>query len=140
MKKALTALCFASMGTLLLGLEKPAAPAPVGPAITKVDIRPSKIEFSRWNTPVELTSLEDAKKHFEGDALDQLKAKVDFGNQIVLVFAWRGSGQDKLDYVVMESFPEQIAFSYRPGRTRDLRPHVHVFALRSNVKWRAGGK
>ncbi len=138
--KALTALCFASMGTLLFGLEKPAAPAPVGPAITKVDIRPSKIEFSRWNTPVELTSLEDAKKHFEGDALDQLKAKVDFGNQIVLVFAWRGSGQDKLDYVVMESFPEQIAFSYRPGRTRDLRPHVHVFALRSNVKWRAGGK
>ena len=128
------------MGTLLFGLEKPAAPAPVGPAITKVDIRPSKIEFSRWNTPVELTSLEDAKKHFEGDALDQLKAKVDFGNQIVLVFAWRGSGQDKLDYVVMESFPEQIAFSYRPGRTRDLRPHVHVFALRSNVKWRAGGK
>ena len=140
MKKALTALGFASMGTLLFGLEKPAAPAPVGPAITKVDIRPSKIEFSRWNTPVELTSLEDAKKHFEGDALDQLKAKVDFGNQIVLVFAWRGSGQDKLDYVVMESFPEQIAFSYRPGRTRDLRPHVHVFALRSNVKWRAGGK
>ena len=140
MKKALTALCFASMGTLLFGLEKPAAPAPVGPAITKVDIRPSKIEFSRWNTPVELTSLEDAKKHFEGDALDQLKAKVDFGNQIVLVFSWRGSGQDKLDYVVMESFPEQIAFSYRPGRTRDLRPHVHVFALRSNVKWRAGGK
>ena len=140
MKKALTALCFASMGALLFGLEKPAAPAPVGPAITKVDIRPSKIEFSRWNTPVELTSLEDAKKHFEGDALDQLKAKVDFGNQIVLVFAWRGSGQDKLDYVVMESFPEQIAFSYRPGRTRDLRPHVHVFALRSNVKWRAGGK
>ncbi len=128
------------MGTLLFGLEKPAAPAPVGPAITKVDIRPSKIEFSRWNTPVELTSLEDAKKHFEGDLLDQLKAKVDFGNQIVLVFAWRGSGQDKLDYVVMESFPEQIAFSYRPGRTRDLRPHVHVFALRSNVKWRAGGK
>jgi hypothetical protein len=140
MKKALTALCFASMGTLLFGLEKPAAPAPVGPAITKVDIRPSKIEFSRWNTPVELTSLEDAKKHFEGDPLDQLKAKVDFGNQIVLVFAWRGSGQDKLDYVVMKSFPEQIAFSYRPGRTKDLRPHVQVFALRSNVKWRAGGK
>ena len=47
---------------------------------------------------------------------------------------------EKADYVVMESFPEQIAFSCRPGRTRDLRPHVHVFALRSNVKWRAGGK
>ena len=140
MKKALTALCFASMGALLFGLEKPAAPTPVGPAITKVDIRPSKIEFSRWNTPVELRSLEDAKKHFEGDALDQLKAKVDFGNHTLLVFAWRGSGQDKLDYVVMESFPEQIAFSRRPGRTRDLRPHVHVFALRSNAKWRAGGK
>ena len=69
---ALFALCFASMGTFLFALEKPAAPAPVGPAITKVDVRPSKIEFGRWNTPVELTSLEDAKKHFEGDALEKL--------------------------------------------------------------------
>ncbi len=63
--------------------------------------------------------------------------QVDFEKQIVLVFAWRGSGQDKLDYVVAESFPEQITFTYRPGRTRDLRPHVYAYALRSNVAWKS---
>ena len=35
--------------------------------------------------------------------------------QIVLVFAWRGSGQDRLTYNVLESFPEQIAFKFTPG-------------------------
>jgi hypothetical protein len=36
---------------------------------------------------------------------------------------------------VKESFPEQIMFSYKPGRTRDLRPHLKVYVLQSNVKW-----
>jgi hypothetical protein len=26
-------------------------------------------------------------------------------------------------------------FSCKPGRTRDLRPHVKVYVLRSNAKW-----
>ena len=64
---------------------------------------------------------------------------VDFSQQCLLVFAWRGSGQDKLDYSVAESFPEQVAFAYQPGRTRDLRPHVKVFAVRANVNWSVRG-
>jgi hypothetical protein len=53
----------------------------------------------------------------------------------VLVFAWRGSGQDKLEVDVMESYPEQLRFVYTPGRTRDLRPHVAVFVVRSDVSY-----
>jgi hypothetical protein len=53
----------------------------------------------------------------------------------VLVFAWQGSGGDKLEYAILESFPEQIPFSLRPGLTDDIRSHTRVFALRSNVKW-----
>ena len=64
-----------------------------------------------------------------------IATKVDFKKQIVLVFAWRGSGGDKLEYQILESFPEQIPFSLRPGVTDDLRSHSRVFALRSNVKW-----
>lgn len=85
--------------------------------------------------PLEIRSAEDAAKYFSDKNLAALKASVDFEKQVVLVFAWRGSGQDKLTYDVAESFPEQISFAIKPGRTRDLRPHVHVFALRSNVKW-----
>ena len=112
----------------------------LAPAIKKLSIRLSEPAFGKWNEPREIRSAEDAAKHFDGDALTKLTESVDFEKQIVLVFAWRGSGRDKLDFVVMESFPEQIAFSRQPGLTRDLRPHVHVYALRSNVKWSVRGK
>jgi hypothetical protein len=36
---------------------------------------------------------------------------------------------------VKESFPEQIVFSYKRGRTKDLRSHLKVYVLRSDVKW-----
>jgi hypothetical protein len=65
----------------------------------------------------------------------KLARQVDFEQQFVLLFAWRGSGQDRFRYTVAESYPEQVFFTYRAGRTRDLRPHVYVYALRSNVKW-----
>ena len=63
-------------------------------------------------------------------------AQVDFEKQLVLLFAWRGSGQDQLEYTVAESYPEQVTFRYVPGRTRDLRPHVSIYALRKNVTWK----
>lgn len=88
--------------------------------------------------PLKLATADEAAKFFGEDALAALTEKVDFDEQIVLVFAWRGSGQDKLAYDVAESFPEQITFNIKPGRTRDLRPHVHVYALRNNVTWKAG--
>jgi hypothetical protein len=50
------------------------------------------------------------------------------------VFAWRGSGQDKMTYTIAESFPEQITFKILPGRTRDLRSHLKIYASRKNVK------
>ena len=104
-------------------------------AIVKLDARPKKPAFGAWNKPTVLRSADDAAKHFDEDALK----KMDFKKQIVLIFAWQGSGQDKLSYTVAESFPEQITFSRKPGLTRDLRQHVQVFALRSNVKWSVQG-
>ena len=92
-------------------------------------------KVAKRGQPLVVESAEEAAKHFGKEALAKLKENVDFEHQIVLVFAWRGSGQDQLTYDVAESFPEQVFFQIKPGRTRDLRPHVHVFALRSNVKW-----
>ena len=85
--------------------------------------------------PLVVRSAEEAGKHFTDEGLAALKKQVDFDKQLVLVFAWRGSGQDRLSYVVLESYPEQVRFKYKPGRTRDLRPHVYIYALRSNVRW-----
>jgi hypothetical protein len=105
--------------------------------IVALKVTPEKSVFknSAWDKPIVIKSQDEAAKHFGKDALDVIAKKVDFKKQVVLVFAWQGSGGDKLDYQVFETFPEQISFALRPGLTRDLRAHAHVFALRSNVKW-----
>jgi len=114
------------------------ADAAIGPiqAIKGVTPKPSIFRAATRNKPLSIRSEEDAAAHFPQTALATLKKQVDFTQQTVLVFAWRGSGQDRLTYAVAESFPEQVFFKFRPGRTRDLRPHMRIFALRSNVKWR----
>jgi hypothetical protein len=108
----------------------------VGP-IVELKVMPEKSVFknSAWNKPIAIKSQDEAAKHFGKDALQAIAKQVDFKKQIVLVFAWQGSGGDKLEYQILESFPEQIPFSLRPGLTDDIRSHSRVFALRSNVKW-----
>ena len=95
---------------------------------------------SNFNKPIVVKSKEEAAKHFGKEAVAKLVKAVDFKKQFVLLFAWRGSGGDQLNYTVAESFPEQISFSRKFGRTRDLRSHAKVFALRSNVKWSVQGR
>ena len=89
--------------------------------------------------PVVLRTQKEAAEYFGEEELVKLAEAVDFEKQVVLVFAWRGSRQDRLEYEVAESSPEQVTFSLKPGLTRDLRPHVKIFALRANVKWRMKG-
>jgi hypothetical protein len=114
------------------------AQAPIVPI--KVAPENSIFKNSNFNKPIVVKSKEEASKHFGKEAVATLVKAVDFKKQIVLVFAWRGSGGDQLNYTVAESFPEQITFSRQFGRTRDLRPHAKVFALRSNVKWSVKGR
>lgn len=134
---ALTLPCFVL--TSLAANEQAASVKPIVP-VTKVAPKAKVFEKSTRKKPLVLKSEKDAAKYFTKPALKKLQAKVDFEKQIVLVFAWKGSGQDKMTFDVAESDPEQVTFQYRPGRTRDLRPHVKVYALRSNVKWSVQGK
>jgi hypothetical protein len=122
---SLLALCFSA--GLCFGQEP----------LVEIKVTPAKSVFqnSAWNKPLVITSQAEAAKHFGEEALETIARKVDFKKQIVLVFAWQGSGGDRLGYQILESYPEQIPFSLRPGVTDDLRSHSHVFALRSNVRW-----
>ena len=131
---------------LLIGLSLPVTIASANPilefpAIQRVtNVRPKDNVFkdSSHNKPLVIRNEKDAAKYFAAGDVVLLSKQVDFKNQTVLVFAWRGSGQDKLTYEILESNPEQIVFNYTRGRTKDLREHVHIFALRSNVKARTG--
>jgi hypothetical protein len=110
--------------------------------IVAIKVTPEESVFkdSTWNKPIVVKSTEDAAKHFGKDALETLGKEVDFKKQFLLVFAWQGSGGDKLSYAVAESFPEQIFFSLKPGSTKDVHQHTHVYALRSNVIWSVKAK
>ena len=129
----MTVIAAAWMITGMLSAQEP---------IVSIKVKPQSSIFknSNFNKPIVVKSKEEAAKHFGKKAVASLVKAVDFKKQFVLVFAWRGSGGDQLNYTVAESFPEQITFSRQFGRTRDLRPHAKVFALRSNVKWSVKGK
>ncbi len=131
-------LCIALMFCLFTSMAAADQDSDLPPIKAVKDAKPqaSAFDAASRDKPLVIRSEDDAAKHFSEDDLAMLKNQVDFDKQFVLVFAWKGSGQDRLDYEVLESFPEQIVFKYKPGLTRDLRPHVHTYVLRSNVKWR----
>lgn len=108
------------------------------PAVIELDApRPNRAawEGATWKKPLVLKSEKDAAEYFDGDELAKWTKLVDFKKQVAVVFVWRGSGQDRIEAAVAESYPEQVFFTYKPGRTRDLRQHVRAYALRSNVTW-----
>jgi hypothetical protein len=123
----------------LVTLAATTASAPSTPLQELKDLTPKDTVFaaSGATKPITLKTATDAATYFAPAELAKLTKQVDFNSQIVLLFAWQGSGQDKLDYTIAESFPEQIKFTFTPGRTKDLRQHIQIYALRNNVTWSA---
>lgn len=119
----------------LVSLASRAADLPPIKDLSGVKPQPTVFNVAKATAPLVIASEKDAAEHFDKDELAKLAKEVDFTKQVVLVFAWRGSGGDKLDYAVAESSPEQVFFTLTRGRTRDLREHVRIYVLRSNVKW-----
>lgn len=108
-------------------------------AVQTLSVSPEQSVFddATRQKPIELASAEDAKKYFTGDALTALNKAVNWDKQVVLVFAWRGSGQDKLEARTEQDDQGKtsVVFAYTPGRTRDLRPHTYVYGVRKGVTW-----
>jgi hypothetical protein len=102
--------------------------------ITDIKANEQIWKVAKRGVPLTLHSKSEAARYFAESQLKLLLKKVDFQKQTLLVFAWPGSGQDKMTYTIAESFPEQITFKILPGRTRDLRSHLKIYALRKNVK------
>ena len=89
-----------------------------------------------WRKPVLMRSSDEAAAYFAEPDLARLRREVDFSKQVVLLFVWHGSGQDRMEPLAQTSSPGTVVFAYTPGLTRDLRAHHRVFVLRSDVTWR----
>jgi hypothetical protein len=116
----------------------PADEKKVTPAITDIaNDKADKIETEKGKAtePITVSTEKELEKAIPDEVTRKRIAKlVDFKEQKLLVFAWQGSGQDKLSYVVAESYPEQLMFTYTVGKTDDLRRHVKLYVIRNNVR------
>ncbi len=108
------------------------------PPVTRIEaiaVKPLAFEAASHKHPLPIRSAKEAAAYFPSPDLARLRREVDFSRQVVLLFAWRGSGQDRLEYLEQTSPPAAVVFTYTPGRTKDLRAHHQVFVLRSDVVW-----
>lgn len=86
--------------------------------------------------PLVITSDKELEKAIADETTRTRIAKlVDFKTQKLLIFAWQGSGQDKLSVAILESEPVRLAFTVERGRTKDLRSHVKLYAIGSTLKY-----
>lgn len=124
---------------LLLGLmlhfgsSTGAQPSP--PALTRlsaVALQAQAYEAASATRPRIIRSVREAAAYFSPEDLALLGREVDFSQQQVLLFAWRGSGQDRLEATLDAG---AARFTYSPGRTRDLREHHQVFVLGADLPW-----
>jgi hypothetical protein len=119
------------------------APAPDDKEVPVVKrltgITPSGLdERGSATKPQAITDTDALARTFPDAAVQaRIKEQVDFSRQLLLVFRWAGSGQDRIE-------PRQekkgdkvtVVFDYTPGLTRDLRQHLQLFAVRKNVDYR----
>jgi len=119
------------LSAFVLGAEDKAKAPYFEVAVEKVEIKPGA-----FNSPTLVIDAKDlAKLVTDETARTAIAKQVDFKTHKLVIFAWQGSGQDGIDVAVLESFPEQLVFTKKPGLTRDLRTHVKVFAVRNDVKY-----
>lgn len=71
--------------------------------------------------PTTITSMDELKK-----VLPDYKVEIDFKKEKLVLFTWSGSGQDK---VTGAGDAKMVTFTVTYGLTRDLRPHVKLFAV-----------
>jgi hypothetical protein len=115
------------LSTLCLMVAFPADPEPTDPKVKPREIVVGKAApAERAMKTAKITSADDFAKQFGKDAADELAKLVNFKAEYVVVFAWSGSGGDKME---MTTDGKKATFTRKFGLTRDLRQHLKVFAL-----------
>ena len=90
------------------------------------------------NSPkaAEIKSAEELAKSplfADDDGRSEIKKQVNFDKEKLVVFVWKGSGQDKLTGALVKR-GGTAQFTYTVGLTDDLRRHAHVFAVPKDAK------
>lgn len=98
------------------------------------DDLPQDLTRGGFDKPIVIDSDRELRKVLKDNAVqERLDREVNINKQKLLVFAWSGSGGDKLDYKVEK---KKVVFQFKPGMTKDLRQHIELFALDKDAKYR----
>jgi hypothetical protein len=119
----------AGLFAVSLGLAEDEKPAPK--EIPLKNLMTTVSDKAKVTEPAIVTTAEElAKNAVVGKAADEIKKKLDFDKEKLVVFAWSGSGGDKLGGELNTADKKTTAlFKLTPGLTRDLRQHIHLFVV-----------
>lgn len=100
----------------------------------KFEVTPRK-----WNAPNLITADDLFLNNLIPDVATRKRVlkEVNFETHVLLIFAWKGSGADKLESVISKGSPEQVRFSLAPGTQEDVRKHIKLFAVKKDCSWSA---
>jgi len=96
------------------------------------------VKSGDWDKPHPISADDDLKK-FISDAPTRKKVlgAIDFQTHVLLLFAWQGSGGDKIAAKIVEETPQEIRFTMKAGATDDIRQNVQLFAVAKETRWTA---
>jgi hypothetical protein len=110
------------------------------PAVRTLDLKGLNLGKAegKVSEPKVITSNDElAKAVTDEEALAALKKQVDFGKEKLLLFAWSGSGGDKIATSLGKGDKGAVVtVTYTPGLTRDLRMHHQVLAIPKDATWK----
>ena len=90
----------------------------------------------RRTKPTIIKTSEKLTEIFGKNEAGKISKQADFQAQFLVFFQWAGSSQDKLTHQVeTQDEKSRVVFSFKPGRTRDLRPRSHLCAIRKGSVW-----
>jgi hypothetical protein len=110
------------------------------PTVKEIATKDLKLNLARGGKATEPTTIssteELAKNPTVKDAAHDIKKQIDFEKEKLIVFAWSGSGGDKVTASIgADSNKKPIVYvEYIRGLTRDLRMHVRLFIVPKDLK------
>lgn len=110
------------------------------PAVKAIDLKGIAISVKSGTVqkPLVIKNAKELAKVVteEGDQ-KKVQKQVNFRKQNLLIFAWSGSGGDRLTHSVKKGDKgTAVVFQYKRGLTKDLRRHTHAYAIKKGATWK----
>jgi hypothetical protein len=96
--------------------------------LREIEAKDLKVDYEKGNVtkPQVIASAADLDKAIPN--ADDVKTQVDFSKEKLLLFAWSGGSSNQLRGKLSED-GKRVNFTFIPGRVRDPKRHVHLFAV-----------